>query len=29
VHNDGEETCEFLWGFNCGDLKELTYICYE
>jgi oxalate decarboxylase/phosphoglucose isomerase-like protein (cupin superfamily) len=29
VHNGGTETCEFLWGFNCGDLKELTYIWYE
>jgi len=29
VHNTGTEACEFLWGFNCGDLKELTYIWYE
>ncbi len=29
VHNNGTETCEFLWGFNCGELKDLTYVWHE
>jgi len=29
VHNCGIETCEFLWGFNCGELKGLTYVWHE
>jgi hypothetical protein len=29
VHNCGAETCEFLWRFDCGELKELTYVWYE
>ena len=29
MHNCGTEPCEFLWSFNCGDLKELTYVWDE
>lgn len=29
IHNDGAETCEFLYGFNTGELADLTYVWYE
>ncbi len=29
VHNHGRETCEFLYGFNTGELVDLTYVWYE
>lgn len=29
VENIGEETCEFLYGFNTGELADLTYVWEE
>lgn len=29
VYNSGTETCEFLWGFNCGELTDLEYVWHE
>ncbi len=29
VENVGEEICEFLYGFNCGELTDLTYVWHE
>lgn len=29
VHNCGTETCEFLYGFNTGELADLTYVWLE
>ena len=29
VENIGDETCEFLYGFNTGELHDLTYVWEE
>lgn len=29
VHNCGDETCEFLYGFDTGELADLTYVWLE
>ena len=29
VENVGTETCEFLYGFDCGELNDLTYVWHE
>lgn len=29
VENIGGDTCEFLYGFNTGELADLTYIWHE
>jgi len=29
VHNDGTETLEFLYGFDCGELNEVEYVWLE
>ena len=29
VENISDETCEFLYGFNTGELADLTYVWEE
>jgi len=29
VYNDGTETLEFLYGFDCGELNEVEYVWLE